>query len=50
MVDEAYVHESVVEPGKKVVKGYPNTMTPFNTFGDIEYEGIFALLKSLKDK
>lgn len=50
VVDEAYVRESLTQPGKKVVKGYPNTMTPFDAFTDVEYEGVFALLKSLKDK
>jgi cytochrome c oxidase subunit 2 len=49
IVDEAYVRESLNEPGKRIVKGYPNSMTPFK-FQDHEYEGIYAFLKSLKDK
>ncbi|MBE7490566.1 MAG: cytochrome c oxidase subunit II [Planctomycetes bacterium] len=49
IVDEAYVRESLNEPGKRIVKGYPNSMTPFK-FQDYEYEGIYAFLKSLKDK
>ena len=51
MVDEAYVRESVLQPGAKIVKGYPNAMTPF-TWGDQtdEYlKGINAYLESLKD-
>jgi len=50
-VDEAYVRESVLQPGAKVVKGYANAMTPFS-WGDQtdEYlKGINAYLESLKD-
>ena len=29
--DEEYLRESIVEPGAKVVKGYPNVMPTFKT-------------------
>jgi len=50
VVDEEYVRESISTPAKHVVKGYPNTMTPFDFGPEKEkyYEGIFALLKSLE--
>lgn len=52
VVDEEYVRESITTPAKHVVKGYPNSMTPFDFGPEREkyYDGIFALLKSLKDK
>jgi cytochrome c oxidase subunit 2 len=46
-----YLRESVLTPGKEIVKGYPNQMTPF-TWGDKTdsyLEGIEAYLESLKD-
>ncbi|MCB9893132.1 MAG: cytochrome c oxidase subunit II [Planctomycetes bacterium] len=50
-VDENYVRESVLQPAAKIVKGYPNAMTPF-TWGDqtdVAIEGIVAYMKTLKD-
>jgi cytochrome c oxidase subunit II len=50
-VDENYVRESLINPSAKIVKDYPNQMTPFawgnNT--DSYVEGIIAYLKSLKE-
>lgn len=51
-VDEGYVRESVLEPSKEIVAGYPNQMTPFN-WGDktdAHFDGIYAFLKSLSDE
>ena len=50
-VDKGYVRESVLEPAKKVVKGYPNSMTPFEwgDQNDAYFEGIYAYMESLKD-
>jgi len=49
-VDEAYIHESIVTPSAKIVKGYPDMMT--KTFGkDLSEENIanlIAYIKSLK--
>ena len=50
-IDENYVRESVLQPGAKIVKGFPNAMTPF-TWGDqtdVAIEGIVAYMKTLKD-
>jgi cytochrome c oxidase subunit II len=50
-VDENYVRESLINPAAKVVKDYPNQMTPF-AFGantDSAVDGIVAYLKSLKE-
>jgi cytochrome c oxidase subunit 2 len=49
-VDQGYVRESVITPGAKVVKGYPNVMTPFDwgSQNDIALDGIYAYLESLK--
>jgi cytochrome c oxidase subunit 2 len=51
-VDEGYVRESIIEPSKKIVKGYPNQMTPFSWGAneDAYMEGIFAYLKSLSEE
>lgn len=51
VVDENYVRESLLQPGAKVVKGYPNQMTPFawGNQTDSNVEGIIALLKSLEE-
>jgi cytochrome c oxidase subunit II len=49
VVDAAYIKESLLVPGAKVVKGFPNQMTSFQ--GDIkpiEIDGIVAYIQSLK--
>lgn len=49
VVNREYVRESIGTPAKKIVKGFTSqAMTPF-VFKDYEYEGIFALLKSLQE-
>lgn len=46
--DEEYLRESIVEPGAKVVKGYPNVMPTFRTgLSDDEIGEIIVYLKSL---
>ena len=49
MIDENYVRESILEPMKKVTKGYPPAMPTFKgllTDQDIDY--LIAYIKSLK--
>ncbi|MCA8911831.1 MAG: cytochrome c oxidase subunit II [Planctomycetes bacterium] len=51
-VDKDYVRESVLVPNKHIVKGYPDQMTAFVSWGDQEdayFEGIYAYMESLKD-
>ncbi|MBZ0136431.1 MAG: c-type cytochrome [Planctomycetes bacterium] len=51
VVDETYVRDSTKEPGKQVVQGYPDVMTPFDwgDQNDAYIEGIIAYMKSLKE-
>lgn len=45
-VDENYIHQSILEPGAKVVIGYPPAMAP-QSLSDEEIMGVIAYLKSL---
>jgi cytochrome c oxidase subunit 2 len=51
VADENYIRESVLEPAKEIVEGYPNQMPPFSWRGDTDayIEGIIAFMKSLED-
>lgn len=46
--DENYIRESIKNPSAKIVKGYPNAMTPFPNFSEKEVSSIIAYLKTLK--
>lgn len=48
-IDENYVRESILDPGKRVVKGFENVMSKINV-SDREIDMIVAYLKSLRDK
>lgn len=49
MVDENYVRESVLDPGTKVVLGYPASMPTFRgLLKDNEIDAIIAYLKTVK--
>jgi len=49
--DEEYLRESIVEPGAKVVKGYPNVMPTFKTsLSSGEIAEIIAYLKGLGEE
>lgn len=49
--DEEYIRESIVEPGAKVVKGYPNVMPTFKTtLSADEIAEIVAYLKTLPEE
>ena len=47
--DENYIRESILNPGAKIVQGYPNQMTPFvGLLSEEELSGLIAYIKSLK--
>lgn len=48
-VDDAYIHESIVDPNKKIVKGFPPSMPPLGaTLTDEQIKDITEYIKSLK--
>ena len=48
--DENYIRESILNPGAKIVQGYPNQMTPFaGLLSEEELSGLIEYIKSLKD-
>jgi cytochrome c oxidase subunit II len=49
VVDENYLRESILNPAAKIVKGYPNAMTPFQgQISEEELVGVIEYLKGLK--
>ncbi len=49
MVDENYIRESILEPHKKIVKGFSPSMPVFKgILADDETEALVAFIKSLK--
>jgi cytochrome c oxidase subunit 2 len=49
LVDEAYIHESIVEPLKKITKGYPPSMPPFGAvLTEEQIKDITEYIKSLQ--
>jgi cytochrome c oxidase subunit 2 len=47
--DEEYLRESIVDPGSKVVKGFPNVMPTFKTtLSKEDIDAVTAYLKTLK--
>jgi cytochrome c oxidase subunit 2 len=47
-VDEQYIHESIVDPGKHIVAGYQNVMPSFaGAFKDRDINAIITYIKSL---
>ena len=48
-VDENYLRESILNPGAKIVSGYPNAMTPFaGALSEEELSGLIEYVKNLK--
>lgn len=47
IVDEAYIHESIVDPMKRITKGYPPSMPPF-PLTEEQVKDITEYIKSLK--
>jgi cytochrome c oxidase subunit II len=49
LADENYVRESILYPAAKIVKGFPNAMTPFlGQLSEQELLGLIEFVKSLK--
>ncbi len=48
-VDAAYLHESIVNPSAKIVKGYPPAMPPFNYLTEEQIADLIAYIESLKE-
>ena len=49
IADENYIRESILNPGEKIVKGYPNQMTPFaGALTEEELSGLIEYIKTLK--
>ncbi|MGE5648098.1 MAG: cytochrome c oxidase subunit II [Acidobacteriota bacterium] len=46
IADEAYLRESIVDPGAKIVAGYPNLMPSFQ--GEVSEDGILQLIAYIK--
>jgi cbb3-type cytochrome oxidase cytochrome c subunit len=46
--DEAYTRESIVQPGAKVVKGFPNIMPPYPNLSEEELQAIIEYIKTLR--
>ncbi len=47
--DENYIRESILYPAAKIVKGFPNAMTPFlGQLGEQELSGVIEYIKSLQ--
>lgn len=47
--DEEYLIESIVEPGAKIVEGYPPSMVPYDYLSDSEINSLVEYIKSLSD-
>ena len=48
-VDDAYIRESILNPGAKIVEGYPNVMTPYQgQLKEREIVGLIEYIKTLK--
>ena len=45
--DDAYLRESITDPGKALAKGYDNTMPPYTDFSDQQMEWMLEYLRSL---
>jgi cytochrome c oxidase subunit 2 len=49
VVDDAYIHESIVDPLAKITKGYPPSMPPFgDILTDEQIKDITEFIKSLR--
>lgn len=47
--DETYLHESIVEPGARVVQGYSPVMPPFPGLTNDDIDALVAFIRSLKE-
>lgn len=49
VVDEEYLHESIVDPGVKIAAGYQNMMTPYSHLSEDEIQSLIEYIKTLAD-
>jgi NitT/TauT family transport system substrate-binding protein len=45
---DAYIRQSIVDPGAYIVEGFPNVMPPFDTLSDSDLNDLIAYLLTLK--
>ncbi|MEX2584875.1 MAG: c-type cytochrome [Balneolaceae bacterium] len=50
VVDDAYLHESIVEPGVRIAAGYQNMMTPYGHLSENEIQSLIEYIKTLADE
>lgn len=50
VADEAYLRESILNPNKQIVAGYPPSMPPYNYLKEEQVNQLIAYIKSLKDE
>jgi cytochrome c oxidase subunit 2 len=50
VADEAYLRESITNPNKAIVAGYPPTMPPYGYLKEEQINQLVAYIKSLKDE
>lgn len=50
VADEGYLRESIVNPNKQIVAGYPPSMPPYNYLKEEQVNQLIAYIKSLKDE
>ncbi len=48
--DEEYLRESIVNPNKQLVAGYPPSMPPYSYLKEEQIKQLIAYIKSLKDE
>ena len=48
VVDEAYLRESIQNPGAKIVRGFPNIM-PTLSLSQSDIDAVIDYIKSLRD-
>jgi cytochrome c oxidase subunit 2 len=48
IVDDAYIHESILQPQAKLVAGFESVLMPTYTFSDEQVADIIAYIKTLK--
>ena len=50
VADEAYIIESITEPGAKIVQDYQNLMVPYDFLSESELQSLIEFIKSLSDE
>ncbi|MEX0994246.1 MAG: c-type cytochrome [Balneolaceae bacterium] len=48
--DEAYIMQSIVDPGANVVEGYQNAMVPYDFLSESELQSLVEFIKTLSDE